>query len=369
MRDRIRALWDWGRSRFPVRVWVHFLDQNGLLLAAGMSYQSLFAVFAAAYVGFSIAGIWLTGQPQTLASLVEILSTAIPGLFGQRGVIDPDDLVAASSSILSVTGVVAAAGLIWTAIGWMTFARMSVRQVFGLPKDKRNYFLMKARDLLVSLVLGALLIVASGLSVASTEALHVVFAWFGLSTGSLWYTILARGSGLVLVLVLNTAVLAATFRFLSRAQIRWRRLWGGSLLGGLALLLLQLGASLLAGGATRNPLLATFAVFIGLLLFFRLTSIVTLVAAAWIAVGASDRGEPLVRLSPLELARRQELAEHEAVLTAARVRVRDARRDLAASPWWSRLAARSRLRSAQRELDALGQTPPSQTRSGPPERS
>ena len=33
-----------------------------------------------------------------------------------------------------------------------------MRQVFGLPKDKRNYFLMKARDLLVALVLGALLV-------------------------------------------------------------------------------------------------------------------------------------------------------------------------------------------------------------------
>ncbi|MGX5679995.1 YihY/virulence factor BrkB family protein [Schumannella luteola] len=369
MRHRLRALWDWGRSLFPVRVWLHFLDQNGLLLAAGMSYQALFAVFAAAYVGFSIAGIWLVGQPQTLASLVEIVSTAIPGLFGAHGVIDPDDLIAASSSILSVTGVIAAGGLIWTAIGWMTFSRMSVRQVFGLPKDKRNYFFMKARDLLVSLVLGALLIVASALSVASTEALDTVFSWFGVSTASLGYTILARGSGLILVLVLNTLVLAATFRFLSRAQIRWRRLWGGSLLGGLALLVLQLGASLLAGSATRNPLLATFAVFIGLLLFFRLTSIVTLVAAAWIAVGASDRGEPMIAVSPLEVARQQELAEHEALLTAARVRVRDARSELETAPWFRRLPARARLRFAERELADLSGASASQTGGERPERS
>jgi membrane protein len=353
MRQRAKTVWEWVKALFPVRVWLHFLEQNGLLLAAGMSYQSLFAIFAAVYVGFSIAGIWLVGQPETLSSLVDILTTAIPGLFGEYGILDADELIAASSSILSLTGLIAAAGLIWTAIGWMTFSRMSVRQVFGLPKDKRNYFLMKARDLLVAFVLGALLIVASALSVASTEALDVVFSWFGESTASVWYTVIARGSGLVLVMVINTLVLAATFRFLSRAEIRWRRLWGGSLLGGLALLILQLGATLLGSSATRNPLLATFAVFIGLLLFFRLTSIVTLVAAAWIAVGASDRGEPMIKISPLEIARQQELVEHEALLTAARIRVQDARAELARTPWFRRLPVRARLRFAEEELEQL----------------
>lgn len=358
MRQRAKAFWDWVRSLFPVRVWLHFLDQNGLILAAGMSYQALFAVFAATYVGFSIAGIWLVGQPETLQSLLEILGTTIPGLFGEQGMLRGDDLVTAGPSILSVTGIIAAGGLVWTAIGWMTFSRMSVRQVFGLPKDRRNYFLMKARDLLVALVLGAFLIVAAALSVASTEALDVVFSWFGVSTASLWYTVGVRGSGLVVVMAINTLVLVATFRFLSRAQIRWRRLWGGSHLGALGLLILQLAGSLLAGGVTRNPLLATFAVFIGLLLFFRLTSIVTLVAAAWIAVGASDRGEPMIQLNPLEAARQQELAEFEALLTAARIRVRDARREAADAPWYRRIPARARLRAVQRELNELEGDPP-----------
>ena len=48
---------------FPVRVWRHFLARNGFLLSSGMSYQALFAVFAAIYVVFAVAGIWLTRQP------------------------------------------------------------------------------------------------------------------------------------------------------------------------------------------------------------------------------------------------------------------------------------------------------------------
>jgi membrane protein len=356
MRQRAQALMEWGKSLFPVRVWLHFLDQNGLILAAGVSYQALFAVFAAVYVGFSIAGIWLVGRPETLASLVEIVNTAVPGLIGDDGILSVDELVSAGSlgtGFLTWTGVIAAGGLVWTAIGWITFSRMSVRAVLGLEKDKRNYFFMKARDLLVALVLGASLLVAAALSVASTEALDWIFGLFGVSTASAGYTLLARGSGFLIIFVINTLVLVTLFRFLSRAAIRWRRLWGGSLLGGAALLVLQLGSSLLAGGATRNPLLATFAVFIGLLLFFRLTSIVTLAAAAWIAVGAADREEPLRRLSREEQERRRARDEREERLAAARFRVVDARREYDEASWWQRLGARSRLRTAQRELADL----------------
>lgn len=356
MKQRTKDAIAWGRSLFPVRVWVHFLDRNGLLLSAGMSYQALFAVFAAVYVGFSAAGIWLAGQPETLQSLVSLVSTAVPGLIGDGGVVSVDDIVAASSAgtgILTLTGAIALGGLIWTAIGWVTFARMSVRAVFGLEKDRRNYFLMKARDLLVALILGAMLIVAAGLSVLTTEALDSAFDWIGIDTAGLGYVVLARSSGVLLIFIINTVVLAALFRFLSRASIQWRRLAGGSALGGIAMLLLQIGSSFLAGGATRNPLLATFAVFIGLLLFFRLSGNVTLVAAAWIAVGAGDREEPLLRQSKQEAERKREQEEQAALLLASEVRVREATEAIAASSWISRPLASSRLRRANAELEAL----------------
>ena len=48
---------------FPVRVWRHFLQRNGFLLSAGRSYQALFATFAAIYVAFAVAGLWLISTP------------------------------------------------------------------------------------------------------------------------------------------------------------------------------------------------------------------------------------------------------------------------------------------------------------------
>lgn len=360
MKDRITALVRWGRSFFPVRVWMHFLDQNGLLLAAGMSYQALFAVFAAVYVGFSIAGIWLIGRPDTLASLVAIVNTAIPGLVGDDGIITSVQLASAGtlgSGVLTWTGIVALAGLVWTAIGWITYSRMAVRQVLGLEKDKRGYVLMKARDLLVAVILGVFLLVAAALSVASTAALGGIFDLVGWSTASPWFTLLARGTGLIFVFAIDTLVLAALFRFLSRAAIQWRRLWGGSLLGGAALLAIQLLSSLLIGGVARNPLLATFAVFVGLLLFFRLTSIVTLAAAAWIAVGAADVREPLKKMTEEQRRLAAEEAERKKRLAEARVRVREARDAYEKASIFGRIAARSRLRSAERDLADLAVPP------------
>ena len=72
----------------------------------------------------------------------------------------------------------------------------------------------------------------------------------------------------------------------------WRVIWPGALLGGAALTVLQFGAGLLLSYTPSNPLLATFAIFVGLLLWFQLIGIIMLVAAAWIAVASKDQRHP-----------------------------------------------------------------------------
>lgn len=341
---------------FPVRVWRHFLARNGFLLAAGMSYQALFAVFAAVYVVFSVAGIWFTSRPETMLALETLVNTYIPGLIGEDGAIKPSDLAALADSstvLLGWTGVVAAGGLIWTAIGWVTYSRIGVRSVFGLPKDTRSYVLLKARDFLAALIFGVVLLVASTLTVASTAALSWIFSLFGISSTSIWYRLAGGSLGLLLVLLINSGVLATMFRFLSGAGVPWHNLWGGSLLGGGALTVLQGLGGVLVGGVSQNPLLATFAVFVGLLLWFRLTSIVTLVAAAWIAVAAGDRGISLRNVTAEQLAAERREAEEHAVRVAAEVALRDARAAHDAASWYRRPITALQLRVAQQHHDDI----------------
>ncbi|MGW9629733.1 YhjD/YihY/BrkB family envelope integrity protein [Agromyces sp. NPDC055520] len=346
---------------FPVRVWRHFLDRNGFILSSGMSYQALFALFAAVYVVFAVFGVWLTSNSATLDAFVALLNTYAPGLVGDDdgAIMTTDDLVqiaSASTSLFGWTGAIALAGLIWTAIGWITYSRMAVRSIFGLPKDRRAYVLLKARDFLAGFGFGAILLLATVLSVATTSFLDWLSQVVGLARGSVWSEFLVQGGSLLVVFVIDTLALAVLFRFLSGAAMPWHRMWVGSLLGSAALSVLQvLGGALLSRSST-NPLLATFTVFIGLLLWFRITSIVILVAASWIAVEASDAHETLRMVTPEQLAAEQRDREQRALVTAARVRVREARAEVEAANWFEGFAARRRLAKAEQRLADLEAT-------------
>ncbi|MFF2493137.1 YihY/virulence factor BrkB family protein [Agromyces sp. NPDC058064] len=341
---------------FPVRVWRHFLARNGFILAAGLSYQALFAIFAAVYVVFAVAGIWLTSNDDTLQAFINLLNSYAPGLIGPNGIISNDDLTEiaqSSTGVLGWTGVIALIGLIWTAIGWITYARMSVRSIFGLPKDTRAYALLKARDFLAGFAFGAVLIIASVLSVASTSFISWLFDLVDAPNASGWESFLVQFGSILVVFVIDTLALAVMFRFLSGAAMPWRRMWVGSLLGSGAISVMQMLSGLLVQSATRNPLLATFTVFIALLLWFHLTSIVILTAASWIAVEAADANETLRNVSPEQLEAEARQRERDALLTAARVRVRDARDALAATRWFDRLPAKRRLARAEQDLADL----------------
>jgi len=344
---------------FPVRVWRHFLARNGFLLSAGLSYQALFAVFAAVYVVFAVAGLWLTSNEDTLHALIKLVNTYAPGLIGVdegTGVISADDLESiaqTSSTTLTWTGAIAVIGLIWTAIGWITYARTAVRSIFGLPKDTRAYVLLKARDLLAGLAFGGVLIVASVLSVATTSFVTWLFDVLNLPNADGWEAFSVRFGTLIVVFVIDTLALAVMFRFLSGAAMPWRRMWAGSLLGSAALSVLQLLSGLLVSNVTSNPLLATFAVFVGLLLWFHLTSIVILTASAWIAVEAADANESLRLVTAEQLAAEARQRERDALLTAARVRVRVARAAVADAGWFEHFGAKRRLARAEQELADL----------------
>jgi membrane protein len=348
---RVTSLTQDTLALFPTRVWRRFLAGNGFLLSSGMSYQALFAVFAAVYIVFAVAGIWLVGSPETMEALIRLINTYVPGLIGDDGVISENDLhtIASSSmSVLTITGVVALGVLVWTAIGWLSYSRLAVRAIFGLPKDRRAYLLLKARDFVVSLAIGLALFAAAVLSVASTAALDWIFSLFG-DTLRDWSTALVTAIGLVVVFVIDTGALMVLFRFLADARLTLRRMLGGSILGGAALVVLQVLGSQLLGGATRNPLFSTFVVFIAMLLWFRLTSVVTLVAASWIAVAVEDRHESLY----VPTAEERAALEHDALVIAAQVRLREATAELEAAGWWRRPGARWRRDAAQAELDAL----------------
>ena len=341
---------------FPVRVWRHFLQHNGFLLAAGISYQALFTIFAAIYLGFAVVGAWLGGEPGAVERLIAIINSYIPNLISEQGLVKPEqvrDIAESSGSVLTITGIVALVVIVWTAIGFVTYTRRAVRDTFGLPYDSRSVIILKARDFVAAVIFGAALIAGAVLVQITTWALDLVLSLFGWHADSGWMNAVFRALTLLVAFAINTAALALLFRFLTGTLLLWRRILPGSILGGAALALLQVGAGLLLRYTPSNPLLATFAVLIGFLLWFRINGIVVLVAAAWISISTSDRDLPLVELTDQERRR----MERQAVVIAAHVRLRDAEAQLAAAPWWRRPRARRAARAAQDELERAVSAP------------
>jgi membrane protein len=300
----------------PVRVAVHYSQARGPLLAGGLSYQSIFAVFAALWVGFAVAGLILKSNPQLQNAFFTTINQYAPGLIEQgkgRGAVQPRQLLEAS--VLSWTGALAAVGLLLTALGWLASARDAVRALFNLPGEQANFFLLKLRDFGLAVGFSVALLVSAGLSVFSTQAIGTAFGWLGIDGRSPVAVIAVRGAGLGLMLILDTAVLAALFRLLSGLTIPPRRLLAGALLGAVGLGVLKVLGSTLLGGASRNPLLASFAVIVGLLIWFNLVCQVILLTASWIAVGMRDDG----LIADPEIAAERRQAEREVEAKTARL--------------------------------------------------
>lgn len=277
----------------PVRVFTLYGARRGPLLSAGMSFQAVFAVFAAIWVTFSVAGLVLRANPDLSDALLDLLGNAVPGLIddGNGGAIDPQDLFDVGA--LTWIGAIGLVGTLLTAIGWLDFARNAVRDIAQLAAPPTLFLLLKVKDLGLAIAFGALLIISAAISVGSTAALTTVFSWWDMDRDSVGTVVAVRVVGLALTFAIDTGVLVALYRVLAGVPIPWKPLIQGSLLAAAALGILKVLGSTLLGNASSNPLLASFAVIIGLLLWFNLICQVILIGAAWVVVSATDAGVPL----------------------------------------------------------------------------
>lgn len=295
----------------PVRALQRYTGTSGPILASGLAYQLLFAAFAGIWVGFAIFGSIVSGNIGLRASIINTLDQTIPGLIDDGnggGAIDPQILL--DARILGLAGVIALVGLLVTALGFLNSARSATRQLFDLPPAPENFVLARLRDLGLAVGFGVLIVVSAVLSVAGTQATEFVLELVGIDDSTL-----ARVAGRIVTLTvmfaLDAVALAALFRILSEVRIPWRHLRQGVVIGAVGLGLLKVGGSLLLGGASSNPLLASFAVILGLLIWFNFVCQVILITGAWIATSVKDEGVIL------------DDAVFEARLEAARALVRE----------------------------------------------
>lgn len=286
MADLLRRVTAWALRQRLVRGYLVYAGRRGPMLADSVTYRTLFSVFAGVLIGFSFAAVWLADNPDGLAALTRGVDSAIPGLVGPDGLIDVAEIEAPAG--FTVAGILGSLGLVGAAIGAIGSLRSALRQIADVTTEDTFIVWVILRNLALAIGVGVALAAAAGVTFLATAGLTLVRDVLGISADS-WVTgILTWLLSTLVVLALDTAVVAAAFAVLSGLHVRRRTLLRGALLGGVGLVALQQLSGLFVGGASSNPLLATFAALIALLLWLNLSSQVILLAGAYIMVGHEE---------------------------------------------------------------------------------
>lgn len=257
------------------------------MLADSVTYRALFSIFAGVLLGFSFAALWLAGNPGAWNALISAVDSAIPGIVGPDGLISPDSIQAPAG--LSIAGAIALVGLVGAAIGAIGSLRTALHTIADRSLDDLAWYWVILRNLALAVGVGGALAASAVVTVIGTAGVGIVSGWVGLSPD---HPLVAFGGRVVAIAVtfaLDTLVLVAVFRLLSGQRPDARSLWTGALLGGAGLTVLQTLSGLFVGGATSNPLLATFATLIALLLWINLSSQVILISSAYVVEGVRER--------------------------------------------------------------------------------
>jgi membrane protein len=279
----MKAVWNWVKTTRAYQAWDNYSKAGGNLLAAGMSFQMLFASFAGVWVLFAVANGFFDKKPEVRAAVIDFINNQVPGLIDSNGPIYPELLMQSSSMTLS--GIAALIATAWTAVGWLSYSRVAIRSTFGLPPMTNVHpVLLKTFDLGLAIAYGLLVLVSAVASVIATQAIDDVCEAFGLSSNNHALFTALQVLGILIVLALDTFILGAMIRLLSGLDIPWRQVVGGALLGGAALGVIKIFATVFISHSSDNPLFASVALFIGILVWYNLSCRVFLLSASWVAM-------------------------------------------------------------------------------------
>ena len=269
-----------------MRVWNLYRRRHGPLMAAGSAYHMFFSVAALLVAGFSIFGLVASGNPGLQQAVVDTVAESTPGLIdtGEGGLAKPEQLFNSGGFGLALA--ISTAAMLLTSLRWIAGLREGMRGVFGLPPLAMNSVFLALKDLGVLAILGLSLAVTTAVGLVAGAALDVVIDLLNIQ--SLFAVVMTRLTSIVVMLLLDAMAAVVLFRLASGIRMPRIVMIQSALLAGAGSTLLRYFSSELLGGATRNPLLASFAVILGLFIWFFFLSQVYLIATAWGAVGKAD---------------------------------------------------------------------------------
>jgi len=257
--DKVRDLRAKSRAfDVAVRTIQGYRDHRSGRNAVTISYFGFISVFPLMLVFTTVLGFILHNNPKLVADIQDSALAQLPFIGGQIAT-DPSKLHGSAFALIAGLAV-----SLWGGMKAFVAVHSALDDIGEEPLDNRsNPFITRLRALLgIAYVGGAQVVGAFLASLASITGVGVVTE-----------VLLIISTALV-----NTAVLAMSYRWLRTAWPSWRSILPGAIVGGVIFAALQLFGVAIVGRAIANasPVYGTFASVIGLLTWLTLHSVVAL---------------------------------------------------------------------------------------------
>jgi membrane protein len=236
-----------------VRAVDRYLQVQGALLAAAVSYYAFLALFPLIAVAFGVASVLSRVAPSVQESVRRELATFFPTV----------DLNTLAREGLAV-GVVGLVVLAYAGVRWVGSLRRSVSLLWDVPPRSVGFVAGLVRDVLSLVLLGGGLLASGVVSVAAQVATDLVGRWIGLG---------GRPHAVVVHLLVLAASLVANF------------------LVGFQVLVQLVGVVL--NRTSSNVVYGTVAATVGVLIWISYVSRLILLIAAWAATSHPVRDDDL----------------------------------------------------------------------------
>ncbi|MBE1533636.1 membrane protein [Actinomadura algeriensis] len=269
------------RARRPwldhqARAFERYQERRGNRLAAALTCYGFLSFFPLLALAYALLGYLVGVSDEVRGYFVEAINSLLPGLSRELQV----QQIAESKTAVGVIGI---AALLVTGLGWVQVLRESLRDMWGNePDGGGNVVLLRLWDAAVLALLGVVLISGMAVSTVTTSATGTVLGWFGLQDVTGAGTVL-RLLSLMIAMAFNSVIFLVLFTRLTGARAPWRRIARGALFGAVGFEILKQVAGLLISRTTENPVYASFAVLVGLMVWMNVASRFVLYVAGWTA--------------------------------------------------------------------------------------
>jgi membrane protein len=248
-------------------------------LAAAMTFTSFVALFPLLTVAAAIAAATLSTDQQN--DLQDKIADQVPGISEQLNI---GDLVQNAGTV----GLIAAAALLFTGIGWAGSMRECLRAVWELPDEDENAILRKGKDLGILVGFGGAVLVTLAISTVASALVDWIAGELGLQEGGAG-RVLLRVAAFVIAVLADFLLLLYVLTLLPGVEPARRRLLVAALTGAIGFELLKLLLSGYMQGVATKSMYGAFGVPVALLLWINFTAKLVLFCAAWTATGSKEQ--------------------------------------------------------------------------------